>query len=1145
MKHVKDRVKEFFATSWAIDNKTSIYVLTCFIALVGISSYNSIPKEQFPEIVIPTIIVNTIYPGTSPVDMENLVTRPMEKDIKAASGVKKITSKSLQDVSSIVVEFNTDVDVREAKDRVKDAVDKARPRLPQNLPTEPTIKEIDFSEFPIMNIQLSGNYTPNQLNEFAEVAQDKIEGLKEITRVDIIGAPEREIFIDMDMYKMQAALLTFSDVQRAVASENMTISAGNVSAYGMKRSIRVIGQFPDVETIKNIALKSSGGALVYLKDVADVYDGFKEQESFSRLNGKNVITLNVIKKSGQNLLIASDKIQNILDHELKNKEFPSDLSISVTGEQSRFTRNTLEELNNTIIIGFILVTIVLMFFMGVTNAFFVAMSVPLSMAIAYMIMPGLGFTMNMIVMFGFIFALGIVVDDAIVVIENTHRTHQKQPDIVLAAKQAAGEVFLPILSGTLTTLAPFFPLAFWPGIVGQFMHYMPVTLIITLFASLFVAYIINPVFAVSFMKHENETPSKKQKMRSLKKKVLWLLGIALFFYIIYAVNHHKIVFALANAAVLGIVLVISYYTWLGAYISWWQGKAWPACVNLYERTMVHLLKGNRSWGLFGGVIVLFVVTMVLVGIAKPQVVFFPDNEPNTIDVLIRLPVGTDQKVTDSITSVVEQKVDAVLGKNNPVVESVLANVALGAGSGSSVFDNTTSSEKGKVTVNFVEYKYRHGASTTDYLNKIRDEVKGMPGVEIYVEKNRMGPPTGKPINIEISSENLKELIEDADGFKKFIQDKQIKGIEELKSDVEAIKPEINVNIDRKRANNEGISTAQIASELRTAVLGLEVSKYKEEEDEYPITLRYNESTRENIDNLLDMRLTFRDANTGIIRSVPLSSVASIDYSATYGGINRLNLKRVITLSSEVLPGYTANEIIAKIKQIEPQFSRHNGVTISFTGEQEDQQETVGFLGKAMMIAIGLIFFILITQFNSISKTVLILSEIIFSIIGVFLGIVIFNMTISVIMSGLGIVALAGIVVRNGILIVEFIDELRARGMRTRQAILEAGKIRITPVILTATATILGLVPLAIGLNINFATLFTDLNPHLHVGGDNVMFWGPLSWAIIFGLTFATFLTLIFVPAMYLAINNLKIRIKRRKSNSTYRKALKNGTIIIS
>jgi len=970
-----------------------------------------------------------------------------------------------------------------------------------------------------MNINLAGDYDLQRLKKYAKDAQDKIETLKEITRVDIVGALEREIQIDVDMYKMQAASVSFRDIENAVAAENVTISAGTITSFGTKYTIRLAGQFKSPEQIKTIMLKSASGAIVYIKDIADIKDSYKEQESFARLNGKNVITLNVIKKSGENLINASDEIKQVMD-EFKRNSYPPDLSVTVTGDQSKFTRSTLDELNNTIIIGFLLVTIVLMFFMGFNNAFFVALSVPLSMFVAYLIMPNLGFTMNMIVMFGFIFALGIIVDDAIVVIENTHRQHRLQPDIVKAAKNAAGEVFLPILSGTLTTLAPFFPLAFWPGIVGKFMHYMPVTLILTLFASLFVAYIINPVFAVTFMKHEYDEVEHKTNRRQLLIISAVLFTMSLIFYFGGS-------FAFGNIMVFALILNAFYRLVLKDAIIKFQNNLWPSITNFYERTLRFCLKGQNPWYLLVGVILLFVFTLFAMGVAKPKVLFFPANMPASILVYIKMPEGTDQLVTDSVVRKVEKRVSAVLGTNNPIVESIITNVGFNAGDG--MFDRTISSNKGKLTINFIENKYRHGVSTQAYMDKIRDNLKDIPGATISVEKNRTGPPTGKPINIEIAGENLDELITTSTAFKNYLDSLRIGGIEQLKSDFETDKPEIIINIDRVRANREGLSLGQIGLELRTAIYGKEVSKYKEDEDEYPIQLRYSENERKSINKIINAKVTYRDMNNGQLRQIPISSVATIDYRATYGGIKRKNLKRVITLSSEVLSGYTANEVVADINKVLPGFNTPKGVEINLTGEREDQAETMTFLVKAMMIAIGMIFFILITQFGSLSKSFIILSEVIFSVIGVFLGIVIFGMTISVIMTGLGIVALGGIVVRNGILIVEFGDVLKARGMKTKEAIIQAGKTRVTPVVLTATATMLGLVPLAVGFNINFITLFTELNPHIYIGGDNVAFWGPLSWTIIFGLSFATFLTLIFVPAMVLIDHQMITGIRRRRS----------------
>jgi multidrug efflux pump len=1117
MKEKVNKVKEFFATSWSIDNKTSIYVLTVIITALGVLSYLSIPKEQFPEIVIPTIIISTPYPGTSPQDMENLVTRPIEKETKSLADVKKITSKSVQDFSSIVVEFNPGIEVSEAKQRVRDAVDKAKVNLPNNLPKEPDIMQVDFSEIPIMFINIVGDYDLQRLKKYADDTKDQIEMLKEITRVDIVGALDREIQIEADMYKMQAASVTFSDIDRAIAAENVTVSAGTISSYGSKRTIRVSGQFKSPEEIKNIMVKSGSGAIVYIKDIADVKDSFKEQESFARFNGKNVITLNVIKKSGQNLLDASDKITEIIN-DMKKNSFPPDLSVSITGNQSKFTRSTLEELNNTEIIGIILVTILLMFFMGFNNAFFVGLSVPLSMFIAYLIMPGLGFTMNMIVMFGFIFALGIIVDDAIVVIENTHRTHRTVPDIVTAAKQAAGEVFLPILSGTLTTLAPFFPLAFWPGTVGKFMHYLPVTLILVLFASLFVAYIINPVFAVSFMKHEYDKREHKTNIKQLLISSGILLMIAIIFYL-------PGWFGMGNLMIFALIINVIYRLWIKETTYKFQNVWWPKVMGLYERQLRFFIQGRRPWLLLGLVIFLFILSIVMVGIAKPKVLFFPENDPSSVLVYIKMPEGTDQLVTDSVTRLVEHNIYNVLGKNNELVESVVTNVGLGAGD--QMFDRSFASNKGKVTINFVENKYRHGKKTQPYMDKLREKVKDIPGVQVSVEKNKMGPPTGKPVNIEVSGENLDQLITSATAFQNYLDSLRIPGIEQLKSDFDINKPEIIVDIDRVRANREGISVGQIGLELRTGIYGKEVSKYKEDEDEYPIQLRYTEEQRKNIDKLINSRITYRDMTSGQLRSIPISSLARLEYKDAYGGINRKNLKRVITISSEVLSGYTPNEVVASIQQKVKGFDLPKGVEINLTGEKEDQAETMMFLFKAMFIAIGLIFFILITQFGSLSKSLIILSEVVFSIIGVLFGIVIFGMSISIIMTGLGIVALGGIVVRNGILIVEFCDVLKARGMKTREAIIQAGKTRTTPVLLTATATMLGLVPLAVGMNINFVTMFTELNPQIYFGGDSAIFWGPLSWTIIFGLSFATFLTLIFVPAMYLIDYEIKTMIRRR------------------
>jgi len=1120
---MKDIQKEFKPSSWAINNKTSIFVVTVIITLAGLMTYNSLPKENFPEIVIPKIYVSTVYPGTSPSNMENLVTKQIEKQVKSIAGVKKITSNSYQDYSNVIVEFTTDVDIPQAKQKVKDAVDKARSDLPSDLPHDPDVIDINLSELPILYVNISGDFDLNKIKKYADLLKDRIESMKEITRVDLVGELDREIQVNVDMYKIQAAQISLGDIERAIGYENMTISGGSVRMDGIRRTINVKKEFKNVDELKNLIIKSPTGASIYLKDIAEVKDTFKEQESFARLGGKNVITLNIVKRAGFNLIEASDKIRDIVK-DMETNVFPKDLKIVLTGDQSDRTRITIHDLINTIIIGFILVTVILMFFMGATNAIFVAMSVPLSMFIAFLVMPGIGFTMNMIVLFAFLLALGIVVDDAIVVIENTHRIFENgKRSIVEAAKMAAGEVFLPVLSGTLTTLAPFIPLAFWKGVIGKFMFFLPITLIITLTASLLVAYIINPVFAVAFMKpHNHEEEMKKPKWTKGMKITSIIFGaLALLFYISKNVG-------MGNFLLLLLLLNLLYRFVLMNWIEKFQTKIWPAFVRRYEKVLNWSLYRPKT--MLFGTLGLFVFSIILMSVRSPKVVFFPQGEPNFVYVYVSLPLGTDQAYTNEVMKKVEKRVNNVLypdGKPNPIVSSVIANVTVGVTDPQDE-DQGSYANKGKISVAFVPFGERHGASTSEVLDKVRDAVKGIPEAAITVTKEQSGPPTAKPISIEITGDNLTDLIYTSDHLKKYLESLHVGGVEELKSDFQNNKPEIVFDVDRERASREGISSGQIGSEIRKAVFGLDKpSKFRDENDEYPIQIRYLDSQRNNIDALRSIKITYRDmAMGGQIRQVPLASFADIRYENTYGGIKRKNQKRIIILSSNVLGGFNPNEVVGNIRKALNNFKQPDGVQIVMGGEQEEQQETASFLGKALLVSFGLIFLILVTQFNSISKPLIIFSEIFFSIIGVLLGVAIFKMDMSIVMTGVGIIALAGIVVRNGILLVEFTDLMIEQGMSVREAIVEAGKTRMTPVILTASATILGLIPLAVGFNIDFVTLFTELNPHIYFGGDSVAFWGPLSWTMIFGLSFATFLTLILVPVMYLLSDRIKIRVKR-------------------
>ena len=1137
---IKEKFKEFKPTSWSITNKTSIYLVMLFISLGGIYQFLTLPKEQFPEIVIPTMFVQTVYVGNSPKDIENLVTRPIEKQIKSISGVKinKFTSVSQQDFSAITVEFSTDVKPDVALQKVKDAVDKAKTDLPNDLTQQPRVIEINFSEQPIMYVNLSGNYSLVQLKKYADDLKDKLESVPQINRVDLVGAPEREFQINIDNYRMQSAGITFDDITFAIQRENLDLSGGLLEVGNMNRNLQLKGQLKTANDIANIIVRNSNGAPIYLRDVANIRDTVKNNESYARLDGKNVLTLNIIKRNGENLIATSDAVKAIVE-EAKGKTIPSDVKAVISGDQSIRTKSSFNELVNSIVIGFVLVLIVLMFFMGVTNAFFVALSVPLSMFVAFVFLPagdlvvGGHITLNFMVLFALLFGLGIIVDDAIVVIENTHRIFIQGKGRLTAttsAKMAAGEVFVPVLAGTITTLAPFFPLLFWPGIIGKFMIYLPAMLIFTLAASLVVAFIMNPVFAVDFMNHD-EVKDNEPKSAIFKRKNFWIpIALGVILDVMGATF-------LGNLIIFFMILVAANRYFITDAIEKFQTSTLPKLMDTYERLLRRALSGWRPVRLLVGTFILLIVSFIIFGMSiktgRVGIEFFPKGDPNQIYVYLKLPVGSQVNFTDSVTKVLEGKVNKVLknegATKNPLVESIISNVAVGAGD-PMLGDRSTRTELGRIQVNFVEFEKRHGVSTEPYLDAIRAELKGIPGAEITVTQESSGPPTEPPVNIEIQGEDFDKLIKTAVGLKNYLDAAQIPGIEELKMDVDLQNPELTLTIDRDRALIEGVSSAQVGIQLRTALFGKEISKIKDGKEEYKIQLRNEATQRKNLVDLLNMRLSFRDmAAGGMVKNIPISSLVKVEPTSTLGSVKRKNQKRQIQLRSNVLltQGYNPTAVNAVIAQYIGNFKGiADGVTVKQTGENEQQLETVAFLGKALIIALMLILFTLVLQFNSISKSVIILTEIIFSIIGVLLGFSIFGMKVSGVMTGLGIVGLAGIVVKNGILVIEFADELRARGYKTREAVVQAGKTRIIPVMLTALAAILGFIPIAVGFNINFVTLFSELNPHIFFGGDNVAFWKPLSWTLIFGLIFAFFMTLFIVPAMYLIAERLRRPMRR-------------------
>lgn len=1101
-------------------------ILTFLIVCGGILAYSTMPKELFPEVVMPQIYVRTVYPGNSPVDIENLITRQLEKEIKPLKGINELTSTSVQDNSIIIVEFNTDVPVEEALLDVKDAVDKAKSDLPTDLDMDPIVMDVNMSEMPVLNINLSGDYSVDDLKEYAELLQDKMEVISEVSSVDLRGALEREININVDIHKMELVQVSFNDIESAIGYENMSVSGGDILMDETRRTIRVSGEYSDMDQIANTIIKAEFGNIIYLRDIATVEDGYKERNSYARLGGDPVVSLDIVKKSGENLLNATDQVFAILDEAQKNR-FPSDLKITITNDQSDQVRGQLLNLENSIYSGVILVVLVLLFFLGLRNALFVGIAIPLSMLLSFTILGSMGVTINMMVLFALILALGMLVDNGIVTIENIYRLYSNGMSKIDAAKYGVGEIAVPIISSTATTLAAFAPLLFWDSIMGEFMKFLPITLIAVLGSSLFVGLVINPVFAALFMKKEDE--SKGVNWKSL----LITIGVEV---VLSVLSYLGGFFSLGTIfAILALLTLINAIAFRPA-ASWFQNKFLVWLEEIYLKTLRGALTSWKPFVIFGGTVLLMMASFMLVGIVGPKVEFFPANDPKYINIFVETAPGTDLEKTNQIVLDIEAEVQEIIDPYRVSVNSVVTNIGEGS---SDPMDGPVAGEtpnRAKVTISFKEFVEREGISSSDVMKALSKNLTKRAGVITNVQKNNEGPPVGKPINIEVSGENFEELIAITEKLKAEVAAKEIPGVEGLKLDLETGKPEILVNVDRARARMFGLSTAQIGGTLRTALFGKEISKFKDGEDEYPIMLKLKDDYRYDVSSLLNQRITFRDMTTGKIKQIPISSVADISFTSSYGAVKRRDQDRTITIWSNVIEGYNATEINAQIQEEFGNYSMPEGYSLRFTGESAEQEKAAAFLGKAFMVAIALIVLILVSQFNSGIKPLIIVGSVAFSTIGVFLGIIATGATISVIMTGIGIVSLAGIVVNNAIVLIDYIDLTRARrreelGMpegstlpldQAIDCIVEGGKTRLRPVLLTAITTVLGLLPLATGMNINFYTLLSELNPDIYFGGDNVAFWGPMAWTVIYGLSFATFLTLVVVPVMYLLVERVNI-----------------------
>jgi len=1121
-----DISRKFKPTFIALKNRTTVYIFTALLVFFGIFSYQQMPREAFPEIVVPYIFVQTVYPGNSPVDIENLITRPIEQELKGLKGVKKVSSASYQDVSTIFVEFNTNVTINKALQDTKDRVDKAKSELPDDLPSEPLVMDFDFSEFPILNVNISGDFSMRELKEYAGTMQEEFESFREISEANIRGIEEREIQINVDPYKLDAVDLTFEDIAFAVQTENITIGGGEFTADQTRRVIRTVADYENVDQIANTIITVNNGKPVYIRDVAEVVDGYKEQATIARLNNRPVVTLSITKKSGENILAASEKTINAIQVMKDNKQIPKNLEVIVTDDMTTYIEDTILNLENSIILGMILVTFVLFLFLGFRNALFAGLAIPLSMFLSFIILQQSGITLNSMVLYALILALGMLVDNAIVVVENVYRLYSSGYSLLSATKKGVSEIAFPIIASTLTTLAAFFPLLAWDDIIGQFMSILPKTLIVVLASSLFVALILNPAFLASFMKVEDI--NRKASLKKALKNAGILAAIAVPFYLLK-------VYLLGNLLATAAILIVLNYFALRPTARWFQNKFLVWMESIYTRQLRHALSGPWPYIYFGGTIVLLVVSMAFYFGRDPKVVFFPETEPQTIYVTMELPLGTSLERTDEVSREIENIIKETIEPVDQIVKSVTTNVGVGKGG---MFDNETSPNKSLTSVSFVEYKKRGGINTSLIMQDITKNLDGFIGAKIYVEKEENGPPTGAPVSIDVSGDEFDQLIKITDDFVRLIEEDNIPGIDELKLNINTNQPEMLVQIDREKARLYELTTQQVASAFRNSVYGYEASKFKDGEDEYDIFIRLKEEYRNDVSTLMNQKLQINE------NSIPVSSVADFEYSTTYDKISRIDHKRVITITSEVTEGFNANEINERVRQILMDYEMPEGYNYEFTGEQQEQAESMEFLMFAMLIAIALIVLIMVTQFNSFIRPLIIIATVVFSTIGVFLGLGIFKMEFVVIMTGIGIISLAGIVVNNGIVLIDYIDLTRARkrkelGLPEKaflpkkvqvDALVEAGRTRLRPVILTAVTTVLGLLPLAIGLNFNFLTLYSQFDPQLSVGGESVAFWGPMSWTVIFGLTFATFLTLLLSPVMYMLTIKINYVVKKLTGN---------------
>ncbi|MDJ0984456.1 MAG: efflux RND transporter permease subunit [Desulfobacterales bacterium] len=1022
---------------YALKRQITVLALLVVIVIAGLYCYVSLPRESFPDITIPYVFVTTTYEGVAPADMEELITIPIERKLKGIDDVEEIRSTSAEGLSTVAIKFLPSVDLDDALQKVRDKVDQAEGDLPADLQDDPVIKEVNFSDMPVIRVVLSGPFSLRRLQNLAEDMQDRLESIPGVLEARLTGGLEREIHVEFDLDRVRAYNVPFSSIVGAVNNSNVNMPGGSMDIGEAKYLVRVPADFGHPSEIFSIVAYVRDGKPVYLRDIATIKDAHKDPLTRSRINGKNSVTIGVLKRSGENIVRVTEEVKRVVDD--MRPELPQTLQIDLTADQSNDVRLLVADLENNIISGLILVLAVIFFFIGGQSAIFVALAIPYSMFITFALLTGFDVTLNMVVLFSLILALGMLVDNGIVIVENIYRHMQQGKNRAEAAAAATDQVAWPVITSTLTTLAAFSPMLFWPGIMGEFMGYLPMTLIMALSASLFVALVINPVLSARYQKIKTGPPAKNPKIREPRVKQVYL------FLLKWSLQHRWVVITVAVVLLIGAALAFFFFG-----------------------------KGTE---------------------------FFPETEPRRAYVNIKMPEGTNLDASDRLVAQIEKIV-----AEYEDIRYVISNI--GAIGGDPFSQGGTGTHISRVVLDFKDFHDRSRPSS-EIVKEVRQRIlSAIHGAEVQVEKEEEGPPTGPPINIEIFGEDIYLLGELAARARKVIKD--IPGLVDLKDNFVKGKPEIRVRVDKEKAALMGLDTYTIAYTVKSAINGVKAGVYREGKDEYDIMARLPKRDRQSIKSLKRITVSGPEGEP-----IPLTSLAKVNLGSGIGAIMRLDQKRVVTISGDV-SGRLANDVIKDIDaRLSQQIDWPKGYRFQFTGEQEEQAKAQAFLSKAFFACIALIMLILLTQFNSLVTPLIILASVVFSLIGVFLGLLITGTAFGIIMTGIGVISLAGVVVNNAIVLIDYINQLMAKGLSSTEALLRAGAVRFRPVMLTAITTILGLLPMATGISFDFRKMALD------IGGESSQWWGPMAVAVIFGLGFATLLTLILVPVLCSLVHSFR------------------------